>query len=66
MCFSMTARLGNGGGGADNEWRRRHGGDETLPGVRNGELEGWSGDVSGVHRMWGGAEGAGRHTRAVG
>jgi hypothetical protein len=52
--------MGNGGGVADNERRRRHGGDETLPGVRNGELEGWSGDVSGVDRTGGG--GGSTHT----
>jgi hypothetical protein len=33
----------NGGGVPDNERRRRHGGDETLPSVRNGELEGQEG-----------------------
>jgi hypothetical protein len=43
------------GEGADGEWRRRCGGDETLPGVRNGDLEGWSGDGSEVGRTGGGS-----------
>jgi hypothetical protein len=51
--WTARVRMGNGGGGADNEWRRRCGGDENLPGVRNGELEGWSGDGSGVGRTGG-------------